>query len=791
MQNENFSHRVPQAVPFVSEWLIFCERLVNLLSFPISRAIMVPKNPSDWENGRVFMKKKWILVLAALVVLAAIVAVVLVTDLGGQTQTEAGSTGLEAEGSTQETDTPVSCTITLEGDTITLDGAGAAVSGTTVTITRSGTYTIQGTLDNGQILVDAEKTSEVTLVLNQADITCEDNAAIHVIQAATVTIETAEGTENTISDGETYALDAGETEPDAAIFSKGDLLFAGTGTLTVNGNCGMAIHSKDTLTFGEAGTYIITAVSDGVKGKDAVTISGGNITITAGEDGIQATNKKDADMGNVLVEGGSLTIDAGKHGIKAESALLLAGSCDVTITAQSDGLHSTGLVMLGVGEIDDYTPENDFTLTIDAQEDGIQAGTDLTIYGGNIDILTGDGSANAPEHTEEMGFAGWFDTSAASTEDDTSAKALKADGDLTVSGGTITIDSLDDALHSGGTVTVSDDADLTIATGDDGIHADDTLNITGGTIDITTSYEGLEAVFINISGGDTTLVASDDGLNAAGGSTADTDFGFMGFGGEGQSETLEEATYYIHITGGILTVDAGGDGLDSNGALFVDGGEIYVSGPTDSGNGGLDYTTTGQINGGIVVVTGASGMAQNFDTSSTQGSIMYTFSTNLEAGTAVSLADSEGNVLVETTANKRFNNVVISTPDLTVGETYTLTCGTETAEVTMDDTITTIGSTGMMGGDMGGGMGGFGGGMGGGQQPDMSDMGGGEMPDMGDGEMPDMSDAMEQFANGEMPDMGNMGDGQQPDGNGMGQMGGMGQGDGTQPSDAGGEAPQS
>jgi hypothetical protein len=149
----------------------------------------------------------------------------------------------------------------------------------------------------------------------------------------------------------------------------------------------------------------------------------------------------------------------------------------------------------------------------------------------------------------------------------------------------------------------------------------------------------------------------------------------------------------------------------------------------------------------------------------------------------VTLADSAGNILVETTASKSFNNVVISTPDLTVGETYTLTCGDQTVEVTMDDTITTIGSTGMMGGmdgfggGMGGGMGQMGGDMGDGTQPDMSDM----MEQFADGEMPDMSDMMEQFANGEMPDMSNMGDGRQPD---MGQMGGdMGQG-GQQPDTA-------
>jgi hypothetical protein len=198
----------------------------------------------------------------------------------------------------------------------------------------------------------------------------------------------------------------------------------------------------------------------------------------------------------------------------------------------------------------------------------------------------------------------------------------------------------------------------------------------------------------------------------------------------------------------------------------MDGGEVYVSGPTDSMNGGLDYTTTGQINGGTIVVAGASGMAQNFDTSSTQVSLMYTFSSSIEAGSTVTLQDSEGNVLVETTMAKSFNNVVISLPDLAVDQTYTLTCGTETAEVTLTDTITSLGSSaggmgGFGGGDMGGGFGG--GGMGGGP----GQMGDGTAPEAGDGTMPDMGTAPE-AGDGTMPDM-NGGPGQMGD---PGQMGG-------------------
>jgi hypothetical protein len=137
-------------------------------------------------------------------------------------------------------------------------------------------------------------------------------------------------------------------------------------------------------------------------------------------------------------------------------------------------------------------------------------------------------------------------------------------------------------------------------------------------------------------------------------------------------------------------------------------------------NGALDYTTTGQITGGTLIACGASGMAQNFDTSSTQCSLMYTLSETMAAGTTVTLSDGDGNVLLEDTMEKSFNSVVISTPELTVGETYTLTCGDTSVDIELTDTITSSGASGFGGmgggfggGDMGGGPGGMGGDMGG------------------------------------------------------------------------------
>lgn len=678
------------------------------------------------ENGCGLMNKKTLgIVLAAVLVLGGILCAVLLGGNFTAREVEAlpsaeaigteTASAAEAE-SAEETAGPV-CNIALNGDSVSIDGPGAKASGAIVTITQNGDYYLSGKLEDGQILVDAGKEDkDIHIHLSGADITCKTGAAIYVLQAGDVYLETEAGTENSVADTENYVFAEGEDEPDAAIFSKDDLHLDGEGTLTVTGNYNMAIHGKDDV-FVNGGTWKLDAVGDGLKGKDSVRLFGGELDITAGEDGIQANNTKDEQEGNVFIGDAKVTIEAGKHGIAAESELV-ADVGDIVITAQEDGLHCTSSLRLGWRDADVASPEGTLKLQIDAQQDGVQAGSELLIGSGEIEIVTGGGADNGPEHHEDFGPPGWFQN--ADTDETVSAKGLKSDGDITISGGTISIDSMDDAVHCVGTLTVKDEADMTIETGDDGFHSDETLSIEGGKINILRSYEGLEGVFIKISGGDTTLVASDDGLNAAGGSTADTDFAFRGPPMEGGAETLEEATYYVHITGGTLTVDAGGDGLDSNGAMYIEGGDIYVSGPAGSFNGGLDYTTTGQINGGNVVVTEITSMAENFDSTSSQVSFMYVLSSTMEAGSTVKLTDKDGKVLVEREAIKEFNCVTISLPELEVGEVYTLTCGEEEMEVEITDLISRLGSGGFgFGGPggPGGGPGGPGGGMPGGPPP--------------------------------------------------------------------------
>lgn len=509
-----------------------------------------------------------------------------------------------------------STAIVLKGSTAECSSGAVEVSGSTVTITEEGTYILSGTL-KGMIVVNAEKTDKLQLVLNGVSIESETSAAIYILQADKVFLTLAPDSANTLKNGGTFtAID--DNNIDAVIFSKEDLTLNGQGSLTIESPAGHGVVSKDDLVV-TSGTYAITAASHGLSGKDSVRIAGGTFDITAGKDGIHAENSDDTTLGFVYILNG--------------------------------------------------------TFQFTAEGDGVSAASNLQVNGGNFTFVTG-------------------------------AKGLKAGTALLVNAGSFHIDSADDALHSNGSLTVNGGT-FEMATGDDGMHADDQLAITGGTINITKSYEGIEGLTITISGGEITLVSSDDGLNAAGGNDQSGFGGFGGFGGNGEFGGSSDC--WIRITGGLLNINASGDGIDSNGMLYVDGGEIYVSGPSDNGNGALDYDSDAVITGGILVAAGASGMAQNFGTSSTQGSMLVSTGSQ-SAGSTITLTDSNGNELLSFQAAKAFDCVVISCSEIVQGATYTVSAGNSSTEVTMDSLI--YGSGGM-GGGMNGNPGGMNGGPGG------------------------------------------------------------------------------
>ncbi len=571
--------------------------------------------------------------------------------------------------------------ITLNGSSIKVSGNGAVVSGTTVTVTSPGVYHVTGTLTDGQLLVNSTASGKVWLVLDGAQISCSTSAAIWIQSADDTILTLADGSANTLRDGSTYNLAEGEDEPNAALFSKDDITINGSGSLTVNGNYANGIQSKDDLRIA-GGTIVVTAVNNGIKGKDKVGILDGEINISCGGNALQASNDVEADLGRIHIAGGSINAIAGEDGIEAISYLLVTGG-ELVITSGGGSAAVTA----------NTTAREGF------RYDG----------GGFPDSYTGEDSS-----------------------DTASGKALKADTDVTILGGTITVDSADDAVHANGSVTIGGGS-LSISTGDDGVHADQTLAVTGGTLDIVKCYEGLEAAQITISGGDVSILADDDGINAADGTAAT----FGGMGGGGNSNCS------LTITGGSLFVSAAGDGLDSNGSIVLSGGTVFVEGPLNDGNGALDYDGSFEMTGGTLIVSGSAGMAQSVGSISGVCGATVWLSAEAAGGTILTVTDASGNIVLTRTPSKAYAHLVLVSPDLKAGESYTVLVGGEAVGSFTAD-ATSMQTVGTARGGMSGFGGGIDGGMGGGQRPDNGQMpNDGQMPNGGNMTPPERPGAMD------------------------------------------------
>lgn len=276
-----------------------------------------------------------------------------------------------------------------------------------------------------------------------------------------------------------------------------------------------------------------------------------------------------------------------------------------------------------------------------------------------------------------------------------------ADGDFYITAGKTAIKSVNDDDITMGNVYIMG-GKYTLSAGTNGINALNTIQVSDGEIVVEQSYEGLEARVINLSGGEITITAQDDGLNATDKRTdtgADLDIdrsretdaensaAEKNLRGEhsGMSKSNPEAS--INISGGVIHIDAEGDGVDSNGTLSVSGGELYVMGPASGQNSALDYDMTAVISGGIVVAAGQSGMAQNFGADSTQGAILVNTQEQNAAGSDIILLDSDGKELIAWTMQKSYNSVVISCPEIQTGKTYAIITGEISTSVTMDGLI--------------------------------------------------------------------------------------------------------
>lgn len=555
--------------------------------------------------------------------------------------------------------------IELKDGGSSIQGSGVEEKQDKIIISAAGNYVISGKLSNGQIVVETEGT--VRLILNGAEINCSHNAAIYVKKADKAIISLEDGTENVISDGSKYTLeDANSDEPSATIFSKDDLVINGSGKLIVKANYNDGITSKDDLKI-TGGNIEITSVDDGIIGKDLLAVKEGTITIVANGDAMKSSNDTDEDKGNIVIENGTFNLKAEKDGIQAETAVLIGdGSFNITAGGGSANgvekpVDDMGMPMGGkwgnpMGGHRPEIPER----AAEGQMPQMQEG------GQRIELPEMPTGDQRPEIGRDKGTSSSTTATETTTE---SKKGIKASKDIGIAGGTFNIDSADDGIHSNDNISI-EGGNITIATADDGIHGDKTLTIKGGKITISKSYEGIEGDTITIYDGEIEITASDDGINASGdeeGATTEGNGNKKGFKG------MTMGNSKLYINGGYIAITAGVDGLDSNGIISMTNGTVIISASNGGkGNGGIDYDRSFDITGGLLV---SSGGTQTPSNTSSQYSIIMNYSETQKAGTLVSLMDDGGNAIATFAPTKDYLSVVISSPELKKGSSYSIYSG--------------------------------------------------------------------------------------------------------------------
>lgn len=587
--------------------------------------------------------------------------------------------------------------IKLNKTSAEISGKGANADGSVVTITDEGVYVVSGELSNGRLVVDAGKKKDIRIILNGAKITCDDNAPLYIKQADKVIITLDENSENVLTDGASYLNDEDDSNVDGALFSRSDLTINGSGKLTVNANYKHGIVCKDDLVVA-GGDYNLSAKSGGIYGKDSLRIKNGNFEINAGSNGIKSTNSDENEKGYIYIKDGNFNITSETDGIESVDSLVIdggefnlkTGGGSSNASVKQNGERNENWGRWGAEPPDDKMQAPNGNMT--PPDNGGQMGTPDDI--GQKPNMNDTQNNIQTEQVSNKTNDNSSDTNNATETESSSAKGLKADKDIVFNGGKYTVDSSDDSIHSNGNI-IMNNGDASLTSGDDGIHADENLNIVNGKITIKQSYEGIEGVNINITGGEVTINSSDDGINAGGGSDTGMD---NRMGRDNFSESSSE--YLLTISGGKIIINANGDGLDSNGNLIVEGGEIYINGPTNDGNGALDYGDGADawITGGTIVACGSSGMAENFgEENSKQNSVLHNFDSKISSGTEVKVTDSNGNIILSYTPEKDYQSVVFSSPNLKNG-TYTITAGDISDEFTVDSVITSNGNSNRMGG---------------------------------------------------------------------------------------------
>lgn len=597
--------------------------------------------------------------------------------------------------------------ITGEFSITSTDGSTITQNDSVYTITQAGEYIVTGLLSEGQIVVNADDNAEITIVLNGTSITCSNGAPIYIKNADNVKIKSEENTYNCIVDARAEADDNSDNSSsengDAAIYAACDLKLVGKGALSVTGNYNNGIHSKDDISIKNV-TIKVNAVNNAIKGNDEVAIESGEIiAISRKGDGIKTSNSslstKGKQKGNVIISGGNIDIYAACDGIDAAYGVDVSGDGNLNIYTDTYSDYSEAVAADNSGSSASNPGSSNqnqgsssksssnatmMTYTTTANTDNQNNGSvgtppDMNNTQNNGNMGTppdmNNSSSNSGNNPDMKGNFGGRNRAANGMPDNNSSgnsskksystKGIKAESEINISGAAINISSTDDGIHANsdsgvletgedgkGIISISGGT-ITISTGDDGIHADKELNITDGYINVLTSYEGLEAITINISGGQSFVYAADDGINAC--------------TGDGTSTPL------INITGGYVDVTTGSgdtDGIDSNGNYTQSGGMVLVKGGSSSGqvSGSID------VDGNITITGGTCAALGGICETPVNSVNAYVFSSvSFNAG-SYSVKDSSGNEIISFTLNNSYSNSWICTSALTTNTEYTLYC---------------------------------------------------------------------------------------------------------------------
>ena len=528
--------------------------------------------------------------------------------------------------STQMTQISNSVTINLSSSMTDTTEDTYQIKSNILTLSSNEEYIIKGSCS--ECGIEVKKGTSPTITLSSISIDNSQTGPFVIKKSANVNL-ILEGI-STIIDKETDES-LSDFEGAGIKFKSGsNLTISGTGTLIVNGN-----------------------IKNGIKGA-----SGSNLIINSGILNVTCINNGIAADGSVTINGGTFNVETSDgDGIKSDP--------DYNDTA------SKGSVII-----------NDGTFNINSYNDGIQAKDKLIINGGIFNIKTFKDGSSATNFDKDL----------------YSAKGIKVSTNETteismiITGGTFKLNTADDSVHSDGNITITGGT-FQISTQDDGVHADQYLILgkrgdsnSNVKINITKSLEGLEGAQVYIYSGTYNVIASDDGINAAGDTTeqcrqGNMPGGNMGPGGNmkrnlrgGNKRKLQQmqcANFHIYIYGGEIYVNAGADGLDANGNVIISGGNLEVWGARSGSDGDfVDLDGTMTISGATFFAGGNAGMINPNSWQNSQNKILG--QNSVSANYLVNIV-SGSNTIKSYTAPKNVGYLYYTSPSVDSTYSFSIT----------------------------------------------------------------------------------------------------------------------